>query len=124
MLIASCEESEAYMDAVANEARGAAAEGEVLIAVVRLGGKETSAKLNPRRMVALKKFFTKRDLPARSVVVTQGERAIGPGRVEFYVSGRLFRTMLLRHGSGVCIECCNPAPEDFLRYRKPKKRRA
>jgi len=80
----SCEDSEALLDGVANEARSGVAKGDVLIAIVRLGSRETSAKLNQERLSAVKKFFIGRDIPAQAIVAAEGERVGGLGQVEFY----------------------------------------
>ena len=118
----SCEDSEALLDGVANEARSGVATGGVLIAVARLGVRETSAKLNRERLSAVKKFFLGRDIPAQTVVTAEGERVGGLGQVEFYIGGRLFMRLQARHNRGICIECCNPAPEDFYPRRKTRRR--
>ena len=120
-LPAGCEDSEALLDRVANEARAAAAGGGTLIAIARDGSIETSAKINRERLSAVKKFLAGRDIPARAIVAAEGERAGGLGRVDFYIGGSLFMTLQARRHRGICIECCNPAPEDFL--PRPKRRR-
>ena len=122
ILPGSCEESEAYLDAVGNEARSVMAEDDFLIAVARRGDRDRK-NLGRERLSAVKKFFIKRNVPARSIVIAEGERADGLGRVEFYVSGRLFRTILARPDGGICVECCNPAPKDFYLQRRTKKPR-
>ena len=119
----SCEDSEALLDGVANEARSGVAKGDVLIAIVRLGSRETSAKLNQERLSAVKKFFIGRDIPAQAIVAAEGERVGGLGQVEFYIGGRLYMRLQARRHKSICIECCNPAPEDFYARRKRSRRR-
>ena len=119
----SCEDSEALLDWVANEARSGVAQGDVLIAIARPGSRETSAKLNRERLSAVQKFFAGRDIPAQAIVTAEGERINGLGQIEFYLGGRLFLRLQARHHQSICTECCNPVPEDFLPRRKRSWRR-
>jgi hypothetical protein len=80
-LPASCEDSEALLDGVANEARSEVAKGDSLIAIARLGGRETLAKINQERLSAVKKFFIHRGIPAQAIVAAEGERVGGLGQV-------------------------------------------
>lgn len=123
-LPANCEDSEAYLDVVAGEALGAAAGGEVLIAVARMGNGETPMSLNRDRLEAVRMYLVRRGLPASNVVFARGERVSGLGRVEFYLSGTLSRSILARRNRGICTECCNPSPADFTPTPKARKRAA
>ncbi len=121
-LPASCEDSEAYLDLVANEAQDALTEGRVLIAVARIGDGESLHSLNRDRLAAVRTYLVRRGLPAPNIVSIRGERVRGAGRVEFYISGKLSRIILARRNRSICIECCNPSPEDFTRRLGTKKR--
>jgi hypothetical protein len=82
----NCESNSATVDAVHN----AAGKDGLIIVVARLGDGEQNRNLNRLRLTTVAKYFTnewRRD--AKTVVLAEGERIRGFGRVEFYVNGKL-----------------------------------
>ena len=79
----------------------------LVIVVARLGDHEKSAKLNLRRLQDVKSYLVgawKRS--AKTLVLTQGERVSGFGRVEFYIGGRLFDRIVLRRNGDLMLDKC------------------
>src|SRR2546423_9088201 len=86
----NCNSNSAQLDRVRNEVWSGIEKGEVVIAIARLGKGEISRELNRRRLFSVQAYLTKRTaLPEKNIVVAEGERAEGYGRVELYVGGKL-----------------------------------
>ena len=78
----------------------------MLILVARLGTGETSEKLAQRRLEGLAGYlrehsFGNAPFPEERLVSAVGERATGLGRVELYVNGELYWTIMFNRGQGV-----------------------
>ncbi len=82
-------------------AHQAANEGRLLFAIARLGDDEYKRELNRRRLhnvrVYLTEFDWKRD--PKTLIIAEGERVKGYGRVELYVDGRLFDVIAVKRNS-------------------------
>lgn len=77
-----------------------------LIIVARLGDKELSRELDRRRLYNVREKLKERGVPAASIVVAEGERGVGYGRVEFYLAGRKADVLLIERNKDICVECC------------------
>ena len=82
---------------------------EVVILVARLGNKEASSSLNRQRLqVARTYLHVSRGLepPLRenNVVVAQGARIRGDGRIEAYVRGKLFMVFVFKRNKNFAPE--------------------
>ena len=73
-----------------------------IILVARLGQGERSPSLGRRRLAAW--VGRLRDWGADRLVTAVGERTTGLGRVEIYVSGRLFFTILFKRNAAI-VDC-------------------
>ncbi|MBL8181126.1 MAG: hypothetical protein JNL64_05890 [Blastocatellia bacterium] len=65
-----------------------------IIVIARLGAKERNASMNKRRLhnvrtILTMKYEDAKTVPMDSIIVAEGERTKGRGRVEFYVDGNL-----------------------------------
>ena len=78
-------------------ARAARENQDALIFVIgRLGGGESSRRLNRRRLFAVRDFLKEeRLIPAQRVIAAEGEPVRGVGRVEVYIGGKLFMVFTL-----------------------------
>lgn len=121
---AGCEIDEANFNIVRVDALERLGENGFLIAVARLGIGDRRRNLNRSRLSATKEWLRNAAFPIDRLVLTEGERVGGNGRVEFYVGGKLTHVILPTPNFGLCIECCNPRPEDFTSYRRRKKKRS
>jgi len=120
---AGCEIDEANFNVVRVDALERLGENGFLIAVARLGIGDRRRNLNRSRLSATKEWLRNAAFPVDRLVLAEGERVSGNGRVEFYISGKLTHVILPTPDFGLCIECCNPRPEDFTSYRRRKKKR-
>jgi len=119
----NCNSNSAQLDRVRNEVWSGIEKGEVVIAIARLGKGEISRELNRRRLYSVQAYLTKRAaLPKKNIVVGEGERAEGYGRVELYVGGKLLNVLLAERNKLLCVECCG-IDESYYLYRADRKRR-
>jgi hypothetical protein len=110
----TCESNIARLDNADVEA----GKESVLIAVARLGRGEMSRRYNHRRLHNLRLYLMlvrKRD--AKNLVVAEGERVKGAGRVEIYARGELIDVLEFRRGEDLYAGSCNAlSPKDKLYY--------
>lgn len=118
----SCEIDEANFNIVRTDALERINDGSSLIAIARLGKEDKSRDLNRKRLNAAKEWLSRAKFPLSKLVLAEGERVSGNGRVEFYVGGALTHVILPKPNMGLCVECCNPKPGDFTSHRKRRKR--
>jgi len=119
----NCNSNSAQLDRVRNEALPGIEKGAVIIVIGRLGKGETSTELNRRRLYSVQAYLSKRaGLPERAIIVGEGARGNGYGRVELYVGGKLLNVLLAKHNRLLCVECCGIDENNYL-YRPDKKTR-
>jgi len=117
----NCETNSADLDDLRNEALEGAGKDGVIIAIARLGNRETSRIQNRRRLLAVKNHLVKYGVPVQKIITAEGERVNGYGRVELYVAGKLRNILLAHPNKALCVECCNPKYSDFYPYRRGKR---
>jgi hypothetical protein len=93
----------------------------VVIAIARLGNGETSRLLNQRRLLGVKGGLIKSGLPEQRIVIAEGERVIGYGRVELYSAGKLQMTLLAFPNKVLCVDCCFDPPNALHQQRKKQR---
>ena len=119
----NCNSNSAQLDRVRNEASSGVEKGEVIIAIARLGKGEGSRELNRRRLYSVQAYLSKRaGVPEKNIVVGEGQRAEGYGRVELYVGGKLLNVLLVEPNKLLCVECCG-IDESYYLYQSGRKRR-
>ena len=118
----NCEQNLVRQDIVVNDALEKTKTDGVLIAIVRLGDGENSQQLVRRRIFNIRQYFRTRGhrLPSEKLVVAQGEKVKGYGRIEYYLDGKLHERLLYPKNSFICQSCCGPDP-DYYPY-KPKRK--
>src|SRR5918998_1576813 len=85
----SCEMNAVIFDHMHSVISEGSVRDSLVIAVARLGNGETSRELNRRRLYNLRVRWRVFGLPANRLIVAEGERVNGYGRVELYISGKL-----------------------------------
>lgn len=127
----NCETGLAYQDAITNEALEKTRGSGVLIVIARLGDGENSRELIRRRMYNVHlsfKEYNNRIAPEK-VIVAEGERVKGYGRLEYYLGGELYEQLLFRKNGYICHSCCGPDEryypdkEIYERQQKQKQKR-
>ena len=66
--------------------------------------------------------FYLRRLAPESVVITEGERVDGQGRVEFFLGSKLIINALVSRNGDLCVDCCE-ALEHYYGWGKKDNRR-
>ena len=77
----------------------------IFILIARLGSGENQRKFNQRRLFNVSK---KLEVPAERIVVAEGERVKGFGRVEIYWKGEIMGALLAYKNNDLCVGCCGP----------------
>jgi len=94
IILGNCETNAAVLDLVyaLGENNGST------IVIARLGDGEKQSSLNQRRLKVVRQYLTEKGWkkPKESLILAEGEPTTGLGRLEFYVSGRLAKTLLIR----------------------------
>jgi len=105
----NCEMSPVYQEDVIRAALEQTKRGGVLIVLARLGDGENSRELNRRRLYNVREYLKERGgLAADKIVVAEGERVKGNGRLEYYLGGNLFEQILFGKNGYTCHSCCGP----------------
>jgi len=116
--VLNCEMGLQYQEDIIRAAVEQLERGGVLIVVARLGDSENSRELNRRRLYNVREYLRERGrLAADRIVVAEGERVRGYGRLEYYLGGRLFEQLLFRRNGYICHSCCGP-DERYYPYKK------
>ena len=127
----NCEMDLLYQAVVFDAALKQTKSGGVLIVNARLGDGENSRELTRRRLYNVRKFFSEGSskLASEKVVVAEGERVKGYGRLEYYLGGELYEQILFFKNGYICHSCCGPdekyypGKEIYERQQKQKQKR-
>lgn len=114
----SCEIDEHNFNVVMVDALGKLNESGFLIVIARPGKGDKSPSLSRKRLDAAKEWMGRAEFPTNRLILAEGERVSGSGRVEFYVGGALTHVILPRANQGLCTQCCQPPPRDRGRKRR------
>lgn len=100
----------------------------VLILIARLGNGEKRDELNHRRLYNVRESLNNTlYVPREKIVIAQGEKVVGLGRVEFYLDGEMIGALLVKPNDDICVGCCGPDKrfypykDEFERKSKQKK---
>lgn len=88
-----------------------------LIIVARLGSKETRREMNSRRLYNVRLKLTLIGVQPDRIIVAEGERVRGFGRVEFYLRGEMVGALPVAQEKDICVGCCDP-DERFYPYKR------
>jgi hypothetical protein len=90
---------------------------ELIIVIARLGDRESRKNLNSRRLHNVKIFLTEflvdsvRRRP-ETIILAEGQRVKGYGRVELYVKGKLYEVMKASHNADLIMGYCSREPPE------------
>jgi len=79
---------------------------EKALVIARLGRGETNRLLNRRRLNDVKTEFGI-NWDASKIILAEGERVKGQGRIEFYLGSELMSVSLLARNGDFCATCCD-----------------
>ncbi len=103
----NCDAMLAIFDNVAVTASSEPNKDSVVIIVAYLGRGEKSRTYNQQRLKALEFYLTKyRKISKERLILTEGKRRNGLGKVEFYVGGKLSDELFLVRRGRICTSCC------------------
>jgi len=105
---------------IANLSASLATTKERVFVVARLGTGESSRQLNHRRLNDVKTQFGQ-NKGTEKVILTEGERVKGQGRLEFYLGSEIVFISLFARNGDFCAACCD-RKERF--YKNPYKQRS
>lgn len=91
--------------------------------LARLGNGENSRSINQHRLHSARAYLTDY-LAARlpgSVVIAEGERVNGYGRIEIYIKGRLYSALAVKPNADLSVGSCEPKELDDPRQRELRK---
>jgi Ni/Co efflux regulator RcnB len=117
----NCEGNSRRLDFIRNKSQ-AMDEGQVTIAIARLGKGERSPEINRRRLYTIRAYLTAMELPSRKLVTAEGERVAEYGRLEVYIGGELVDVLAVERGQDLRVGMCDDDREDRKRYQLPRRR--
>lgn len=119
----NCEMNFQNLEQLSELIKGQRRQNGVLILIARLSNGERQ-ELNRRRLFNVRlKLNTALSVPIDKIIVAEGERSKGFGRVEFYLGGELVGVLLVQKNSDICVGCCDP-DERFYPYKEKFESRA
>jgi hypothetical protein len=80
----------------------------LLIVIARLGDGERNRELNHRRLHNARTYLSEyvRARASETIIIAEGERVAGYGRIELYVGGKLFRVLRLPPNADLLVGSC------------------
>jgi hypothetical protein len=96
----------------------------LIIVIGRLGDGERSRELNQHRLHSARAYLTEyRGVRAPdTIVIAEGERVAGYGRIELYVGGKLHTSFAIRKNAELSVGSCEPPELDDARQRELRKK--
>ena len=113
---ARCHDYGAFLDVVHQKT----APDQLIIVIARLGDGDARPNLNQRRLENARAYWTKflyeehRCTP-ETIILAEGERVTGHGRLEFYVGGKLVGMLKVARNADLYIGECYPPDDSYIR---------
>lgn len=106
-----------YLDGLTNAQRS---NHERIFVIARPGRGENARFLSLNRLEAARLYLVESGrINKEQVILAEGERVAGEGRVEFYLGSRLMLVSLAERGKNVQLTCC----ADYIPPRRHRSRR-
>ena len=103
-----CEIDESNFNEVSQNARKNMGEKDALIVIARRGTRDKKRDLNRLRLATTRAWLVgKGAFPTNRLILAEGERVDGEGRLEFYIGGKLTHIIFPKPNFGLCAECCS-----------------
>jgi len=113
----NCETYSADIDRMRSVFSELIEKSDYLILVARLGRGEKNRDLNRRRLHNVSERVKAAGIEAKKIVIAEGERVPGLGRIEVYAGGRMVESLRVKRNQDICVECCGP-DERFYPYKE------
>ena len=93
---------------------------ELILVVARPGDGDTKPRLSWRRLHNIRAYWTEfldedHGRKPETIVLAEGERIKGYGRLEFYVGGKLVEVIKVARNSDVDFSNCYPPDDSYIR---------
>ena len=102
----------------------------VIILIARLGKGEARSELNRRRLYNVSFLYKETfGIPAKTIVVAEGERVDDYGRVEIYWNGEMIGALPVSKNKDIYVDCCGiddryyPEKDTVERRQKQRTKR-
>ena len=105
-----CQHNEAFVSGIGQNIPAKT----LLIVIGRAGENETKSNLNKRRLHNVRAYLTRftKQAADESLILAEGEKVKGYGRLEFYINGKLTAILNIRHNWDLIVGNCYPDPLD------------
>jgi hypothetical protein len=116
----NCENHIAILD-VAHQDAG---QSGLIIMIGRLGDGERNRQLNQHRLHSARAYLTEYHgvRSPETIVIAEGERVTGCGRIELYIGGKLHTAFAIRRNAELSVGSCEPPELDDARQRELRKK--
>ena len=93
----------------------------LIIVIARLGDGESNRALNRRRLHNVRAYLTESGWKRgpQTIILAEGEKVKGYGRIEFYIQGNLFTVLGVSRNHDFAAGSCHPIRD--AKRQKPKK---
>jgi hypothetical protein len=120
----NCAYNSMIVDSVRSKLLSSDSKNDYLIAIARLGNGERTSELNRRRLYTVRQYLIARGVPSDRLIVAEGERIKGYGRVELYSRGELVENLVGERCADLPVQNCEEDFYDPALYlpRKGKRR--
>jgi hypothetical protein len=110
--------------AILDIARQDAGRNGLIIMIGRLGDGERSRELNQHRLHSARAYLTEYRAVRSpdTIVIAEGERVAGYGRIELYIGGKLHTAFAIRQNADLSVGSCEPPELDDARQRELRKK--
>ena len=110
-----------YNSHVLNNVHHLGGEKGLIIVIARLGHGERNRALNRRRLQNVRAYLTESgwNRDPQTIILAEGERVKGYGRIEFYIHGNLFTVLGVTRNRDFAVGSCHPIRD--VKRQKPKK---
>lgn len=125
----TCANSEQYLFDVRRMLEKQSNPNTVLIIIARLGNGEKSREINRRRLDNVSEYMKNAyGVEPKKIIIAQGEKTNGFGRIEFYLAGQMVGALLVNRNRDFFVNCYDygeeyyPQKDEVDRKNKDKNR--
>ena len=96
----------------------------LIIMIAHLGDGERSRELSQHRLHSARAYLTEYRAVRSpgTIIIAEGERVTGYGRIELYIGGKLHTVFAIRRNADLSVGSCEPAALDDARQRELRKK--